>query len=160
MKKRIRVISIIAVIFLLLLLIVGIVFTRFMRTDYPDAVTEVDGVYMEWVDEPSRRNLTFRICNDLDDAVYGGSQYVVEYCFLGGWYNLIDWDWTATYDLDLWIVEGHTDHTVMHENPSSIYNFLPSGKYRIIKRFYTVQDFVLYENRDKYIDLYLEFELD
>ena len=41
-----------------------------------------------------------------------------------------------------------------------LYAFLPSGKYRLVQRFYTVKDYMLYENRDKYIALYLEFELD
>lgn len=160
MKKRIRFLCIIVGIVLFLLLLAGLIYARMFGTQYPDAVTEVGGVYMEWVEEPTRENLMFRICNESDGTVYGGSDYVVEYNFLGGWYCPIDWDGFYTYDLALWIVECHTDHTVMQENPSLIYDILPSGKYRIVKRFHTVRDFTLYENRDKYIDLYLEFELD
>ncbi len=102
----------------------------------------------------------FRICNESDGTVYGGSDYVVEYNFLGGWYQAVDLDGFWTYDLDMWVIEGHTDHTVMQVNPSQRYEILPPGKYRIVKRFDTVEDTILYENRDKYIDLYLEFELD
>ncbi len=160
MRKRTRILWMIVGIILLLLLITGLIYARIFGTHYPDAVSEANGVYMEWVEEPTRENLTFRICNESDGTVYGGSEYVVEYQFLGGWYYPIDLDSFYTYDLVLRIVEGHTDHTVMQENPSLIYDILPPGKYRIVKRFHTVRDFSLYENRDKYIDLYLEFELD
>ena len=123
-------------------------------------IAEANGIFMEWVEEPTRENLTFRICNQSDDTIYGGSDYVVEYQFLGDWYRAVDLDRFWTYDLALWIIEGHTDHTAMQVNPSLRYDILPPGKCRIVKRFYTVEDFTLYENRNKYIDLYLEFELD
>ena len=161
MKKRTRVIwMVVAGLVLLLLLIAGVICARIFGTRYPDAVTEADGVSMAWVEEATRENLTFRICNGSDGTIYGGNDYVVEYKFLGGWYQAVDLDGFWTYELDQWVIEGHTDHTVMQENPSKRYELLPPGKYRIVKRFHTVDDFTLYENRKEYIDLYLEFELD
>lgn len=160
MGKRTRILWMIVGIILLLLLVAGLIYARISGTHYPDAVSEANGIFMEWVEEPTRENLTFRICNQSDDTIYGGSDYVVEYQFLGNWYQAVDLDRFWTYDLALWIIEGHTDHTAMQVNPSLRYDILPPGKCRIVKRFYTVEDFTLYENRNKYIDLYLEFELD
>lgn len=160
MRKRTRILWMIVGISLLLLLVAGLIYARISGTHYPDAVSEANGIIMEWVEEPTRENLTFRICNQSDDTIYGGSDYVVEYQFLGDWYRAVDLDRFWTYDLALWIIEGHTDHTAMQVNPSLRYDILPPGKCRMVKRFYTVEDFTLYENRNKYIDLYLEFELD
>ena len=160
MRKRTRILSMIVGIILLLLLVAGLIYARISGTHYSDAVSEANGIFMEWVEEPTRENLTFRICNQSDDTIYGGSDYVVEYQFLGDWYRAVDLDRFWTYDLALWIIEGHSVHTAMQVNPSLRYDILPPGKCRIVKRFYTVEDFTLYENRNKYIDLYLEFELD
>ena len=160
MKKRNRIILIMIAVLMSMLLIGGIVYALSMQTNYPDAVTEADGVYMEWVEKPTRENLAFRVCNESDGTIYGGSDFVVEYQFLGTWYQAVDLDRFWTYDLALWIIEGHAVHTAMQVNPSLRYDILPPGKCRIVKRFYTVEDFTLYENRNKYIDLYLEFELD
>ena len=160
MRKRTRILWMIVGIILLLLPVAGLIYARISGTHYHDAVSEANGIFMEWVEEPTRENLTFRICNQSDDTIYGGSDYVVEYQFLGDWYQAVDLDRFWTYDLALWIIEGHSVHTAMQVNPSLRYDILPPGKCRIVKRFYTVEDFTLYENRNKYIDLYLEFELD
>ena len=160
MKKRTKIILIVIAVLMCMLLIGGIVYALSMQTNSPGAVSEANGIFMEWVEEPTRENLTFRICNQSDDTIYGGSDYVVEYQFLGDWYRAVDLDRFWTYDLALWIIEGHSVHTAMQVNPSLRYDILPPGKCRIVKRFYTVEDFTLYENRNKYIDLYLEFELD
>jgi hypothetical protein len=159
MKKRTKIILIMIAVLMSMLLIGGIVYALSMQTNYPDAVTEADGVYMEWVEKPTRENLAFRVCNESDGTIYGGSDYVVEYQFLGTWYQAVDLDRFWTYDLVQWVIEEHTNHTVMQVNPSLRYEILPPGKYRMIKRLRTVDDFTLYENRNEYIDLCLEFEL-
>ena len=161
MKKRTKIVWIIACIGVLLGVIAGIALTRMLGTRYPDAAAQANGVYMEWLEEPTRENLVFRIVNTSDNTVYGGSEYWLEYSFLGGWYSLPSWLMTSmTFDMDLLCVEGHTDDRTMREEPHMRFDPLPAGKYRIVKRFHTVEDFVLYENRNEYIDLYLEFELD
>ena len=158
MKKRNRILCIIVFVLLLLLLIAGIVFAWLSRTDYPDAVTEADGVYMEWIEEPNRELLSYQICNTSENPVYGDN-YQLEYKFLGRWYRLM-YRAGATYTLEGIVVGEYADVLKLEENPMQPYAFLPSGKYRLVQRFYTVKDYMLYENRDKYIALYLEFELD
>ncbi|MBE6658162.1 MAG: hypothetical protein E7604_06940 [Ruminococcaceae bacterium] len=158
MKKRTKIVWIIACIGVLLGLAAGIVFAQFMRTDSPHAVTEAGGVFMEWVEEPSRELLVYQIRNSSGNPVYG-SYYRLEFQFLGCWYRLM-YRAGATYDLGGIVVGERTDTVQCREKPTQLYAFLPPGNYRIVQRFYTVEDHVLYENRDKYFDLYLEFELD
>ncbi len=47
MKKRIRFLCIIVGIVLFLLLLAGLIYARMFGTQYPDAVAEAVGVYME-----------------------------------------------------------------------------------------------------------------
>ncbi len=129
-----------------------------MRTPYPDAVAEANGIYMEWVEEPSREMLSYQICSSLGNPAYGDG-YQLEYKFLGRWYRLMYRE-NATHDLAGIVVGERSDTLRQDENPTWQYSFLPPGTYRMVQKFYTVKDHVLYENRNKYIVLYLEFELD
>ena len=129
MKKRMRITWIVVGVFVFLVLIAGAVFARMFGTRYPDAVTEADGVYMEWLEEPTRENFVFHIINTSDNTVYGGSEYWLEYSFLGGWYSLPSWLMTPmTFDMDLLRVEGHTDDRTMREEPHKRFDPLPAGK--------------------------------
>ncbi|MBR5870524.1 MAG: hypothetical protein IKZ09_05770 [Clostridia bacterium] len=121
MKKRNRILCIIVFVLLLLLLIAGIVFAWLSRTDYPDAVTEADGVYMEWIEEPNRELLSYQICNTSENPVYGDN-YQLEYKFLGRWYRLM-YRAGATYTLEGIVVGEYADILKREETRCSIMHF-------------------------------------
>lgn len=158
MKKRTKIVWTLACIGILLGVIAGIALTRMLGTRYPDAAAQANGVYMECMEEPSRELLSYQICNTSENPVYG-DLYQLEYKFLGRWYRLM-YRAGATYDLGGIVVGEYTDTLKCKEKPMQMYAFLPPGKYRLMQRFYTVKDYMLYENRDQNIALYLEFELD
>lgn len=156
MKKRIC--YIISVLIVIIVLGITVVQSNILylagRTPYPDAVTEMNGITMDLIGEPTAEQICYRIINDSGSTVYTGDWFALEYYFLGGWHRLRLRE-NSTFNLNQWIINSPGE-TEFSDNLSLYYIKLPHGKYRLVKRIETAE-IRTYEDRDKYFILSLAF---